>query len=166
MSAPAALLAADIAGLRLARTVGHSPGAERAVKAYSALGEHGLVWLALGVVGAALDAPRRARWQRGAGTVAGAYCANQVVKLAVRRRRPQLPDLPPLIQTPTQLSFPSAHATASLAAARAYSGLLPAALLFPAAGAMALSRLYLGVHYPSDVAAGGLLGLLLGGLAR
>ena len=46
---------------------------------------------------------------------------NTAIKFAVRRPRPQLPDLPPLTATPTQLSFPSAHATSSFAAARVYS---------------------------------------------
>jgi membrane-associated phospholipid phosphatase len=76
----------------------------------------------------------------------------------VRRRRPELPDLPPLTPTVSRLSFPSAHATTSFAAARAYSGVAPAALLYPVALAFAVSRPYLGVHYPSDVVAGAVLG--------
>jgi undecaprenyl-diphosphatase len=92
--------------------------------------------------------------------------ANQTVKLAVRRKRPDDRSLPPLIPTPTQLSFPSAHSASSAAAAVAYAGLVPRPALYPAAAAMALSRLYLGVHYPSDVAAGVALGLGLGALAR
>jgi len=52
----------DEAGFRLARTAGHTPGAERAVRRFSALGEHAAVWLALGAAGAALDRPRRERW--------------------------------------------------------------------------------------------------------
>ena len=82
------------------------------------------------------------------------YVLNQAIKFVVRRRRPELPGLPPLTPTVTKLSFPSAHATTSFAAARVYSGLLPAAPLYAAAGAFAVSRPYLGVHYPSDVLAG------------
>jgi membrane-associated phospholipid phosphatase len=154
----------DLAGLRLARTLGHAPAAERAARAYSALGQHGACWLALGAAGAALDPARRPRWRRATRTVAAAYAANQAVKLLVRRPRPQLEDLPPLIATPTQLSFPSAHAATSAAAARAFRDLLPRAPLRAAAVAMTASRLYLGVHYPSDIVAGVVLGAAIGRL--
>ena len=156
------LAALDLAGLRLARTVGHTPRAERAVRAYSALGQHGACWLALGVAGASLDPARRARWRRGTLAIAGAYAVNQAVKVAVRRPRPQLPDLPPLIRTPTQLSFPSAHAATSAAAVHAFWYLLPWIPLRGAALSMTLSRVYLGVHYPSDIVAGVLLGAMIG----
>jgi len=155
----------DLAGLRLARTVGHSPDGERWVRRYSRLGQHAACWLALGAAGAATsNGARRARWHRATGAVAVAYVANQAIKLAVRRPRPQLADLPPLIPTPTQLSFPSAHATSSVAAARAIAGagLLPAAPLWLAAVGMAASRVYLGVHYPSDIVAGMALGAAIG----
>jgi membrane-associated phospholipid phosphatase len=156
------LLALDLAGLRLARTVAHTPSVERAVGTFSALGQHGACWFALGAAGAALDPARRARWRRGTLAIAGAYGANQAVKLAVRRPRPQLPDLPPLIATPTQLSFPSAHAATSAAAVHAFWHLLPWIPLRGTALAMSLSRVYLGVHYPSDIVAGVLLGATIG----
>ena len=162
----ARLAALDLAGLRLARTIAHAPRAERAVRTFSTLGQHGALWLALGTAGAALDGPRRPRWRRATVAVAAAYGANQAVKLAVRRRRPQLPDLPPLIATPTQLSFPSAHAATSAAAVHAFWHLLPGAPVRATAMAMTLSRLYLGVHYPSDIVAGVVLGTAIGGVAR
>jgi decaprenylphosphoryl-5-phosphoribose phosphatase len=146
--------------LRLARTWGHTPGAERAVARFSSLGQHGAVWLALGGAGSALAAPgRRAAWRRATLVVAGTYAANTALKLIVGRPRPELEGLPPLAKTPTKLSFPSAHSSTSFAAALAYARLgAPRAPLYGLAGALALSRLYLGLHHPSDVLAGALFG--------
>ncbi len=156
MSAPSAL---DRRLLRLARTRGHAPAAERAVVAFSALGEHAAVWLALGAAGALSDAARRRQWRRAGACVAAANLTNTALKLLVRRRRPVLEGLPALVRTPTQLSFPSAHAASSFAGALAYARLgLPVAPLYALAVALSASRLYLGVHYPSDLVAGALLG--------
>ncbi|HEY3969843.1 MAG TPA: phosphatase PAP2 family protein [Solirubrobacteraceae bacterium] len=149
--------------LRVARTCGHTSASERKVARFSLLGEHAGVWLALGAAESLLSAgERRARWARATGTVAGTYAANTALKLLVRRVRPQLPGLPPLTSTPTRFSFPSAHSSTSFAGALAYSRAgLPAAPLYTLAVGLALSRLYLGVHYPSDVLAGALLGLAI-----
>jgi membrane-associated phospholipid phosphatase len=138
----------------------------RWVRRYSHLGEHGAVWLALGAAGALVDGGRRRRWVRATGTVGGAYMISTSIKLAIGRKRPVVEDLPHLMATPTGLSFPSSHSSSSFAAARAYGNLLPSGPLYVAASAMAFSRLYLGVHYPSDIAAGVALGSVLGTLGR
>ncbi len=96
----------------------------------------------------------------------GVYAVNTAIKFAVRRPRPRIAGLPPLQGTTTGLSFPSAHAATSFAGALAYSRLgLPAAPLYGLAGAIAASRVYLGVHYPSDVLAGAVLGTALAAVA-
>ena len=148
------------------RTAGHTPSAERAVGAFSSLGEHGALWIALGLLAAAADRPQRGAWARAAGVVAATYGLNTGLKFAFRRRRPRVDGLPPLVGTPTELSFPSAHAATSFCAARQYARLgAPAAPLHALAVAMAASRLYLGVHWPSDILAGAALGATIGAAA-
>jgi membrane-associated phospholipid phosphatase len=158
----------DRALLVWTRTHGHSAGTDRAVAEFSKLGEHGAGWIALGLAGvlAQRDRTRRSAWLRGAGAVAVSYAVNQAIKFTVRRRRPELPGLPPLTPTVSQLSFPSAHATTSFAGARAYAQLGPGKALYALATLLALSRPYLGVHYPSDVIAGALLGMAIGIVAE
>ena len=141
----------DRAFLRLLRTRGHSPALERAARLYARAGENGVVWFALAAV---------VRDRRAVRVVFAALLANTAVKQVVRRPRPVLgPELPPLAATVSGLSYPSAHAATSFAAAGALS--LPSLPLYAAAGAMALTRPYLGVHYPSDVLAGAALGVAL-----
>jgi undecaprenyl-diphosphatase len=156
----------DVGLLRLARTHGHSSRAEECVRRFSALGEHAAIWLAMGTAGVALDPARRCQWRRARATVAAAYGLNTAIKLTVRRRRPQLQDLPPLTSTPSQLGFPSAHTTSATAAGVLYSRLgVPGGPLWALVAAFAYSRLYLGVHYPTDVLAGAALGTVVGTLA-
>jgi membrane-associated phospholipid phosphatase len=158
--------ALDLAIYRRVRNVARTPVTVHWVRSYSRLGEHAGVWLATGAAGIVLDAGHRRRWVRATVCVGSAYCVSTSIKLAVGRRRPVVEDLPHLMATPTGLSFPSSHATSSFAAARAFGRLLPSPLLYAAAAGMGLSRLYLGVHYPSDVAAGAALGLAFGSLGR
>ncbi|HZU40684.1 MAG TPA: phosphatase PAP2 family protein [Solirubrobacteraceae bacterium] len=154
----------DLAVLRFARTRGHARWAERAIATFSRAGEHAACWFALGLAGAAADPDRRPAWLRGVRVVAIAYALNYAVKLTVRRGRPELPGLPPLTPTVSRLSFPSAHATTSFAAAAAFSRVVPAGALYGTATAFLLSRPYLGVHYPSDVVAGAALGTAIAGV--
>jgi membrane-associated phospholipid phosphatase len=139
----------------------------RVARGMSLFGEHAAGWLAIGVVGAALDRPRRREWLGSAAAVAFAHGASIGIKRVVRRRRPDAVRV--LVGTPSRLSFPSSHATSTTAAAVLYGGLLGRRSRPVAAagvGLMALSRLVLGVHYPTDVATGTALGAAVAGTAR
>jgi membrane-associated phospholipid phosphatase len=127
----------------------------RAIDRFSMLGEHGAIWLAIGLAGALVDPARRGEWLAGARRVGLSYLVNQLLKLLVGRRRPA----GQLAATRSDLSFPSAHATTSFCGARVYGRLgLP---LYPLAVALAVSRLVLRVHHPSDVVAGAALGTVI-----
>jgi len=154
----------DLGLLTLLRTRGHHPAAERAVLAFTRAGEHGVLWYLVAVAGAVGHPRRRDDYMRAARVVFLAYLANIALKHVVRRARPLLEDLPAISPTISELSYPSAHSTTSFAAAAALRGTLPAPPLYALAGAMALSRVYVGVHYPSDVAAGAVFGTALGEL--
>lgn len=192
------------------RAYGADPRVGAAARALSWAGEHGALWLAAGLAGAAVDGARRGAWLRGTALTAGAHAVSMGVKRVVRRPRPA--HVEPLVRTAGRYSFPSSHATSAAAAAVAFGtlgacakgrGRPPAGtrpgrgltqvtygacatdltpvshaaratcltpvtraaratrlLLPPLAVAMCLSRLVVGVHYPSDVAAGAALGAL------
>ena len=142
-----------------------APPVVAAARAMSHFGEHAAGWLGISMVGALLVPGRRREWLLvGAGSVA-AHAVSILIKLAVRRRRPHHPDIAVKVGTPSSLSFPSAHATSTTAAAmllcRATRSPLPLALV----PVMAVSRLVLGVHYPTDVLAGIAVGAAVAGTA-
>jgi len=152
--------------LRALRTRAHQQPVEATMKAFGMAGEWAAVWTTVGLGGALLDAERRPRWLVAAVAGPAAVGANYMVKLLVGRQRPLIEGHPPLARAPTKLSFPSAHATSSAAAAVALGRVSPRGRgpLYALAAAICLSRPYLGMHYPSDVAAGALLGSAIGWL--
>jgi hypothetical protein len=162
----AALGDADQAMLRFLRTRGHGEPAETAMKALGMAGEYAGVWAAAGAIGASVDERRRSQWLAAGLTGPLAVGVNYAVKVCVGRQRPLIEDHPALAKAPTKLSFPSAHATSSLAAATALGRVQPLArpYLFGLAGAICVGRPYLGMHYPSDVLAGAVLGVCIGSL--
>ncbi|HYU59396.1 MAG TPA: phosphatase PAP2 family protein [Solirubrobacterales bacterium] len=156
----------DQAALRALRTRAHGRVPDAVMKTLGMAGEWGAVWAATAATAAAVDGGRRRRWMIAGAVGPAAIGVNFAVKVAVGRKRPVLEEHPPLARAPTKLSFPSAHATSSLAAATAMGRIAPGGrpVLYGLAAAICLSRPYLGMHYPSDVVAGAALGIALGRL--
>ncbi|MES5816519.1 phosphatase PAP2 family protein [Streptomyces sp. RG80] len=147
----------DHRALSALRACGGHPRVAGGARALSRAGEHGALWLAAGLAGAAVDGARRGSWLRATALIAGAHVVSMGVKRVVRRPRPA--HVEPLVRTAGRHSFPSSHATSATAAAVAF-GALGVGAVRPLAAAMCLSRVVVGVHYPSDVAAGAALGAL------
>ena len=144
-----------------------TPPVLRVARGMSLFGEHAIGWLALGAAGALVDRRRRRDWLAATAGVALAHGASVGVKRVIRRPRPDDEGVRIGVATPSKLSFPSAHATSTAAAAVLYGPLLGRpGLLAAVVPPMAVSRLVLGVHYPTDVLAGSALGAAVGLLTR
>lgn len=144
-----------------------TPPVVRVARAMSLFGEHAAGWLAIGAAGALLDRPCRRDWLVATAGIALAHGASIGVKRVVRRPRPADERVLVQVGTPSKLSFPSAHATSTTAAAVLLGPLLGRRRLLAAVvPPMAVSRMVLGVHYPTDVLAGSALGAAVGLLTR
>jgi undecaprenyl-diphosphatase len=137
---------------------------------YTNLGEAGILWIAISVVMLCIRKTRRAGLTALA-AMGVCYLFNDVMlKHLVCRPRPfvTVEGLVPLIKGPGSWSFPSGHSCSSLAAASAWWRTVEwkslRVVLLALAILMALSRLYVGVHYPSDVLVGALIGTIGGQL--
>jgi len=148
----------EVRALAAVQRAARGPALVRVARGMSLFGEHAAGWLAIGTIGALADHPRRRQWLTATLTVVIAHGASVGVKRVVRRPRPDHPHVQVLAGTPSGLSFPSAHATSTTAAAILFGALLRRPLVALLVPPMALSRLVLGVHYPSDVLAGSALG--------
>ena len=135
------------------------------VAGFTTLGNAGMLWIVLSVLMLCWKPTRKAGFLALLAMLLGLVCTNLTIKPLVDRPRPWL-DLPivPLVTEDDPHSFPSGHTCAAFAAAMIWVRTLPwswgritAAVL---AVCMGLSRLYAGVHYPSDVLAGALVGSL------
>lgn len=158
---------ADYAAFVVLRQRGHWKPLERACIWYSRAGDRSRIWFLVAGLGVLIDRRRGARrlYLRLSAAVTCTEIVNVLLKAAFRRGRPTLEALPPLAEARSRRSFPSAHAATSFAAARVLDNASPTVPVYTAASLMALTRPYLGVHYPSDVVAGIAVGIAIGKLA-
>ena len=161
---------------RLINGVWTNPALDLCMTLLSHINDYGLVWLVLLVILTALGG-RTSRWAALAGLIALALgvAASEVLKNLVMQPRPflSLPDVRLLVSPPSSYSSPSVNVTYAFAAssgaslaARRLLGRVPlwGWGFLTLAVTIAYSRVYVGVHYPSDVLGGVLLGLLVGWL--
>lgn len=145
----------------------HTPVGDIVMKAVTSLGNGGIVWIALAVLLLLAPSRRRSGWILVFALLTDLLLCNVILKPAVGRVRPyeinQAVEL--LVARPVDASFPSGHTAASFASVaalylakerRLWIGALVLSVL------IAFSRLYLYVHFPTDVLGGMLAGLLAG----
>lgn len=131
----------------------------------------GLLIAGIGTAADLRDRPRRppATPLLAAAALLAASLVSGALKDVVGRLRPPLAhdSLTALVTLPADSSFPSGHATSAFAAAGVVAALHPRlrAPVLTLAALIGLSRVYLGVHYPTDVIAGAALGLGIAALA-
>lgn len=165
MTAPPTIAAADLAVLRWVQDHARGDAVVSGARLLSHAGEHAAAWIGTGLLGAAVDRRRRGAWLVATGAVVAAHGASVVLKRVARRHRPLDERVQVRVAVPSRWSMPSSHATSTTAAAVVFAPLLGVPT-WPLVPAMAASRLVLGVHYPSDVTAGALLGAATAVVAR
>ncbi len=161
---------------RLVNDVWTSPALDPCMLFLGSINDYAVVWLVLLGALAALGG-KTGRWAALAGLAALVlgFVSSEVLKSLVMQPRPfvSLPDVRLLISPPSSYSFPSVNATYAFAAssgasltARRLLGRLPIWVwgFLALAVAVSYSRVYVGVHYPSDVLSGAIIGILIGWL--
>ena len=137
----------------------------------TSLGNGGMIWIAATLLLLIPKKTRKVGIMSGAALLLSLLINNNLIKNIVQRPRPfvTFTDLQIIIPTPSEFSFPSGHTSSSFAAAAVFYRHLPKRLGIPSvvlAGLIGFSRLYVGVHYPTDVIAGVVMGILLSYLAE
>jgi membrane-associated phospholipid phosphatase len=144
----------------------HTATSDRYVSVLSDLGE-GLGWVAGGAALAILGGKkgRRAGMAAALSSLAATYVVQVRIKPMFRRVRPFVDREALVVGTrPADHSFPSGHSASSFAGATALAFYYPksAPLVYGLAVAVGASRVHLGVHFPSDAAVGGVIGIGIG----
>ncbi len=133
----------------------------------SMLGDNGIFWIVLTIILLCFKSTRKSGLCMACAMIIGLLVSNVALKNIIHRTRPYdvIDTLNILVEAETDFSFPSGHATNSFAAAWALFRTNKKKLGVPAlilAALIALARLYVGVHYPTDVLAGVAIGMLAG----
>ena len=136
------------------------------MKFISMCGDFGMSWLIVILITNMIDQTRIMSIDMLIALIAATLIGQVTIKSLVRRKRPchTYPEVQLLITTPSDLSFPSGHTTSSFACSTVmmlYNPIL-GIIGYIYAILTAISRLYLFVHYLSDVVTGVILGITIG----
>lgn len=142
----------------------HNPVLDKIMVAASTLGDSGIFWIAVAVLLLCIKKYRKRGWQITVAMILTFIVGNLILKNLVHRDRPCWiePDVVLLVKSPSDYSFPSGHSMNSFTAAVSLFlcdkklGILAIIL----ASIIAFSRLYNFVHFPTDVMAGIVIGIL------
>lgn len=161
------LLSLDLAAFQFINNFSHTPVNHVIALFLSGIGVWGIVWILIGT-GLFMRVEKKNHFfflPLGTGLLGSWFLAEILLKNLIKRARPFV-DLPATVVggEASGYSFPSSHATAAFAMAVILSNFQPRlrTLFFFLAFCVSLSRVYMGVHYPSDIIAGALVGIGIG----
>ncbi len=146
----------------------HGTIMDKVMVAITSLGDNGAIWIIIAIILMINKKYRKIGFMALIALLLSTILGEGILKNVVQRIRPSadIPAIDLLIVKPLSYSFPSGHTTSSFAVAGVLAKYFKnyALEIFSLASLIAFSRLYLYVHYPTDVLAGVVLGLICSGI--
>lgn len=144
----------------------HTPVLDKVMVGLTTLGNAGIIWIIVGIILLARKKSRVAGVMLLSSLLLGLIVGNGIMKNLIARPRPcwRMPEVAMLIPVPTDYSFPSGHTLASFEAITVLflTKQKPAVFALILGSIIAVSRMYLFVHYPTDILGGMILGIVIG----